>query len=182
MSGSSSHLEWECDGWSCSYSTSTLKENRKQRQKCESWTHPVTEPTPAGACVKTSVENGTLLFHQVAYFELCCGWFFHCCAWPLSSCRERGPLSGCSAQDSHCDVCSCTEHGLWVRRLQWLQFMGSAASAPGPLRKDSTAKSLGLSCFMVCGIFWDRGLNLSLLHWHVGSLPLSQQRSPKLFF
>ena len=67
-------------------------------------------------------------------------------------------------------------------RLQQLQLMGSAALAPGPLRKDSTGVPHGLSCFMVWGIFPDRGLNLSLLHWQVGSLPLSHQESPELFF
>ena len=33
---------------------------------------------------------------------------------------------------------------------------------------------------MACGIFLDQGLNLSLLHWQKGSLPLSHQGSPNL--
>ena len=37
----------------------------------------------------------------------------------------------------------------------------------------------GLSCPKAYGIFPDQRLNLCLLHWQVGSLPLSQQGSPQ---
>ena len=33
--------------------------------------------------------------------------------------------------------------------------------------------------FLLQGIFPDQGLNLHLLHWQVGSLPLGHQESPK---
>ena len=33
----------------------------------------------------------------------------------------------------------------------------------------------GLSCSVACGIFWDQGLNLSLLNWQANSLPLSHE-------
>ena len=39
----------------------------------------------------------------------------------------------------------------------------------------------GLSCSVACGIFWDQGLNLSLLNWQANSLPLSHEGSPNLF-
>ena len=40
----------------------------------------------------------------------------------------------------------------------------------------------GLSCFVACGIFLDQGLNLGLLHWQLGSLPLSCQGSWSFLF
>ena len=36
----------------------------------------------------------------------------------------------------------------------------------------------GFSCYAACGIFPDQGWNSCLLHWQVGSLPLSYQVSP----
>ena len=39
----------------------------------------------------------------------------------------------------------------------------------------------GLSCSEACGIFPDQGLNLCLLHWQGGPLPLSQQGSLHFF-
>ena len=38
----------------------------------------------------------------------------------------------------------------------------------------------GLSCSVACGIFWDQGLNLSLLKWQANSLPLSHEGNPNL--
>ena len=38
----------------------------------------------------------------------------------------------------------------------------------------------GLSCSVAYGIFWDQGLNLSLLNWQANSLPLSHEGSPNL--
>lgn len=46
-----------------------------------------------------------------------------CSAWPLSSCRERGLLSGCGAW------ASVAEHGLWAHGLQELQQEGFVAWA-----------------------------------------------------
>ena len=40
----------------------------------------------------------------------------------------------------------------------------------------------GLSCSTACRIFLDQGLNLCLLHWQGGSLPLSHQGSPLTYF
>ena len=47
-----------------------------------------------------------------------------------------------------------------------LWSLGSVAAAPGH------------SCSEASEIFPDQGLNLCLLHWQVGSLPLSHQESP----
>ena len=38
----------------------------------------------------------------------------------------------------------------------------------------------GLGCPAARGVFPDQGLNLSLLHWQAGSLPLSHQGSPEI--
>ena len=46
------------------------------------------------------------------------------------------------------------------------RLVGSVAAAPGH------------SCSEASEIFPDQGLNLCLLHWQVGSLPLSHQESP----
>ena len=40
----------------------------------------------------------------------------------------------------------------------------------------------GLSCFSACGIFWDQGSKLCLLHWQAYFLPLSHQGSPACGF
>ena len=40
----------------------------------------------------------------------------------------------------------------------------------------------GFSCSMACGIFWDRGVNLCLLHWQLDSYPLRHQEIPSFFF
>ena len=40
-------------------------------------------------------------------------------------------------------------------------------------------KNTGMGChFLLQGVFLTQGLNSCLLHWQVGSLPLSHQRSP----
>ena len=47
-----------------------------------------------------------------------------------------------------------------------------------PCPWNSLVKNTGVSChFLLQGIFPTRGLNLHLLHWQVGSLPLSHQES-----
>lgn len=48
----------------------------------------------------------------------------------------------------------------------WAQGTGSAVVAPG------------VSCPEACGILSDQGSSACLLHWHVGSLLLSHERSP----
>ena len=60
---------------------------------------------------------------------------------------------------------SLRPHGLWPARL---------------LRPfDFPGKTTGVGChFLLQGIFPTQGLNLHLLNWQVGSLPLSQQGSP----
>ena len=39
-----------------------------------------------------------------------------------------------------------------------------------------------LNCSTACGVFRNQGLNQWLLHWQVGSLPLSCQGSPSVLF
>ena len=58
----------------------------------------------------------------------------HCCPWAVSSCGERGLLSSCDAQASHCGGFSLCSTGsrhpgfsncsIWA---QWLQFMNPRA-------------------------------------------------------
>ena len=50
------------------------------------------------------------------------------------------------------------------------------------LRMGSVVAEHGLSCSVARGIFPGRGLNPRLLHWHSYSLPLSDQRSPRMVF
>ena len=57
----------------------------------------------------------------------------------------------------------------WAERLQQLRLVGSGAVA------------LIDFCFPARGIFPDQGLNLRLLDWQAGSLPLCHQRSPTHF-
>ena len=45
---------------------------------------------------------------------------------------------------------------------------------------DSWALEHGLSCSVACDLLPDQGLNLCLLHWQAGSLPVSHQGSPPL--
>ena len=65
-----------------------------------------------------------------------------------------------------------------------LSGMGaSVVGAPGLWSAGSIVVTHGLSCSTASGIFPDRGLNPCLLHWQVGSLPLSHHGSPlQLFF
>ena len=62
--------------------------------------------------------------------------------------------------------------------LQESPHMGSVVAASGLQSTDPIVVAHGLSCFVVCGMFPDRGLNPCLLHRQVDSLPLSHQGSP----
>ena len=81
----------------------------------------------------------------------------HCCLLAFSGCSEQGLLLSHGARASRC-------------RAQALGRAGSVAVAHG------------LSCSASHEIFSDQGSNPCLLHWQVGSLPLSHQRSPILLF
>ena len=53
-------------------------------------------------------------------------------------------------------------------------------SLPGSVW-DSPGKNTGVGSHgLLWGIFLTQGLNLHLLHWQVGSLPLSHQKSRRL--
>ena len=57
-------------------------------------------------------------------------------------------------------------HGLWLTRL--------------PCAWGFAGKNTGVGChFLLQGIFLTEGLNLSLLHWQMDSLPLSYRESPQ---
>ena len=71
----------------------------------------------------------------------------------LSSCREQGLLSSCSAWASHCGGFSCC-------RAQALGARASVVSTHG-----SVVVVYGLICAMTCGIFPDQGSNLCPLHY-----------------
>ena len=93
-----------------------------------------------------------------------------CCVGFLLVVESRGIFSFVIAVASH-----GAEHrlqGLWA----------SVAAAGGLWSTGSVATAHRLSCFLACGIFPDRGLNLCLLHWKADPLLLSHQGgSPYLY-
>ena len=81
------------------------------------------------------------------------------------------------------------EHRLWGARAlrrtgsavhgrQQSQPAGSAVAAPRLWSTESVVAAHGLRCSVACPIFPDQGLNLCLLHWQAGSLPLNHRGSP----
>ena len=89
----------------------------------------------------------------------------------FSSCGSWELLSSRGAWASHWSDFSCWAqalgHGGSVIVVPWLQSTGSVVVAHG------------LICSETRGVFLDQKLNLCLLHWQVGSLPLSHQASPE---
>ena len=77
-------------------------------------------------------------------------------------------------------VCRLLMAGASCCRAQALGAWASVASAPGLYSTGSVAVTYRLRCSAACGIFLDQGSNLSLWHWQVDSLPLSQQGSPQI--
>ena len=52
-------------------------------------------------------------------------------------------------------------------------------SPPGSSAHGIPGKNIGVGCYLLIQeIFWTQGLNSYLMHWQVGSLPLSYQGSP----
>ena len=71
------------------------------------------------------------------------------------------------------------EKGMGSRaQASQLQHVGSGTAAPGLQSTGSRVVAHGLSCYVACGIFLDRGWNTRLLNWQTDSLTLSQQRHP----
>ena len=62
-----------------------------------------------------------------------------------------------------------------------LTTMACLVAASGLWSRGSVVVVHGLSCSVAWGIL-DQGLNLCLLHWQVGSLPLSHQGSPGVHY
>ena len=106
-------------------------------------------------------------------------WLF-AAPWAFfSSCSERGILSSCCAEASHCSGFSCC----------WTWALGAQASVAGAHglsswgfqalehRFNSCGTRAGYS--VVCGIFLDQRSNLCLLHWQADFSPLSHQGSPR---
>ena len=117
------------------------------------------------------------IFTLLIYFGLCqaCRLF--------SGCGAVGLHSGRSAQASHCRGFSCctaqapghrgfSSCRTWAQ--QWRRWVLES--------RLSSCGACGLSCFSVCGIFLDWGLNPWLLCWQADSLPLSHQGSPERCF
>ena len=69
-----------------------------------------------------------------------------------------------------------------VAMLGFLITVASLVAASGLWSTGSVVVSHGFSCSVACGIFSDQGLNLCLLHWQMGSLPLSHQGSPGVHY
>ena len=88
------------------------------------------------------------------FFWLC----LCCCTRAFSRCGEQWLLSSCGPQASYCSGFSCC--GAWA----------------------SVLVAKGLSCPVVCGIFWDQGLNSCPLPWQVDSKPLNHQGNLKFLF
>ena len=67
----------------------------------------------------------------------------------------------------------------WLLLLQSIgsRHVGFSSCAPRLQSTGSIVVTHGLSCSVACGIFPDQGLNLYLLHWQAGTLPLSHQGS-----
>ena len=63
--------------------------------------------------------------------------------------------------------------GSGICGLQPLQHVGSVVVAPGLQSTQSTVVGHRLCCSNACGVFLHQGSNECLLHWQVGSLPLS---------
>ena len=98
----------------------------------------------------------------------------HCCAGFAPVGSEPGLLSSCAGFSVW--WLSCCE-----RRLQGT--CASVAVVPGLRSTGSVVVQHRLSCFVVCGIFLDQGLNLCPLHWQADSYPVHQQGGPQhLFF
>ena len=91
-----------------------------------------------------------------------------CCLWAFSSRAERGLPSATVGGLLIALASPAVGHGLWGAELQRLQYVDSAAVAPG-------LRSNRFSCSVARGIFWDQESNLCFLD----SLPLSHQKSPK---
>ena len=107
-------------------------------------------------------------------------WAFPAARRLFPSCSKRGlpPLVavlGCLIAAASPAV----EQGSRLHMLQQLP-RGSVVLAPG--RTDLIAVVHRFSCSVAYGIFPDQGSNLCLLHWQVGSSPLSHHGGPKIFF
>ena len=82
-------------------------------------------------------------------------------------CRPRSPrgsiLSTCTRVQSRSTLCDPVDYSPHRRLCPW----------------DFPGKNTGMGChFLLQGNFWTQGLNLSVRHWEVDSLPLSHQGSP----
>ena len=93
----------------------------------------------------------------------------------FSSNGKRELLSRCGMWTSRCGCFSCVEHGL---SGAWALVV----SDPRLQSTDSIVVAQEFSCSTAGEIFHDQGSILCLLHWQMGSLPLSQQGSPSFHF
>ena len=76
----------------------------------------------------------------------------------FSSCGDRGLLSSCRVQASHCGGFSCL-------RAQALRHMAFSSGDSQALDTGSTAVVHRPSCSRACGISPDQGSNPCPLHW-----------------
>ena len=121
-------------------------------------------------CKSLHLSEPSFLFLKIVYLFLAM-LHLHCHKGFFSSCSESGLLSSFGALASHC-------------RAQTLDMQASVAAARGLSSYGSqgstgsivVAHEFGRS--MACGIFLHQGLDSCLLHWQVGSLPLSHQGRP----
>ena len=113
----------------------------------------------------------TVFKHSFFFF-----FFNRCCCTAFSLvCSDWGLLSSCAVQASHCGGFSC---GAWAPGRKGI----SSCSSWAVEQNRGSVVMHGLGCFSAYGIFLDQGWNLCLLHWQVGSLPLSHEESPKHWF
>ena len=69
-----------------------------------------------------------------------------------------------------------------VTKLRLTLLLPHGLACQVPLPWNIPGKNTGVGCdFLLQGIFQTQGLNLRLLHWQAGSLPVSPLRSPIIF-
>ena len=100
----------------------------------------------------------------------------------LALCWWRFPLVVMSRASLQLQCVGFSFQWLPLSRALALGCVGSVVEAPGPQSTDPVVVVHGLSCSVVCGTLLDQGSKPCLLHWHMGSLPVSHQESPFCIF
>ena len=76
-------------------------------------------------------------------------------------------------------VPSLAEHGLRGLHASAVAVGELSSCSSWALEHRLNSYGTQASCSSVCGIFWDQGSNMYLLHWQMDSLPLGHLGSPQ---